>query len=442
MSITVDTIFELFINLYQGVVFVAFCYKFLSPRTTKTISIIGSVVTVFVMFSTITLLNYIYLSFTYIETVMFMVIMLSYCFIFLKGKWYIKILLPVLLNNAYSLISFGFGYFLSTVVKCDFTTLLTTDTSYRYFYVIVVNMIYIVILVFIYKIFKNKLYMSKKKDIALTIIMLMLSLAGTMLTFAVCSNENTSEIGRVILGIVSIIILSFTFLNFALIKSFANNHEMEKSNLLLEREKETYKTEFENSENFIKEISLIKHNISNQVLCIDELINNKNYDEAQEMCRKITNVFASTTPIYKTGNIYLDSILNVFYKKAKNKDIDISIICSNNLDFLPYEDMIILIGNLVDNAIEYLENEQCKKLNLKIVSKGSYSIIEISNYISRSVLQTNPSLATSKKDTKNHGYGISTVKRIVNKYSGDILFYEKDNYFIVKVMFSVPTTPK
>ena len=109
---------------------------------------------------------------------------------------------------------------------------------------------------------------------------------------------------------------------------------------MLEREKETYKTEFENSENFIKEISLIKHNISNQVLCIDELINNKNYDEAQEMCRKITNVFASTTPIYKTGNIYLDSILNVFYKKAKNKDIDISIICSNNLDFLPYEDLV------------------------------------------------------------------------------------------------------
>jgi sensor histidine kinase YesM len=437
----INIIFELVINLLQGVVFVTFCYKFLTPSRTKTVSIIGSVITVLAMFSTITLLNYIYLSFAYIETVMFMVIMFSYCFLFLKGKWYIKIFLPTILYITYSLISFGFGYFLSSVVKCNFTALLTTDTVYRYFYVIIVNMIYLIILVFIYKFFKNKLYMSKKKDMALTFIMTVLSLAGTLLTFAICSNEDTSEIDRLILGIVSIIILSFTFLNFSLIKSFANNYEMEKSNLLLEKEKETYKAEFENSENFINEISMIKHNIGNQVLCINELINNKNYDEAQEMCREITNIFTSTTRIYKTGNIYLDSILNVLHKKAKSKDIDITISCSNNLNFLLYEDMVILLGNLVDNAIEYLENEQYKKLNIKIANKGSYSIIEISNYISSSVLQINPSLATSKEDIRNHGYGISTVRNIVNKYSGDILFYEKDNYFIAKIMFNLPTTP-
>jgi sensor histidine kinase regulating citrate/malate metabolism len=57
------------------------------------------------------------------------------------------------------------------------------------------------------------------------------------------------------------------------------------------------------------------------------------------------------------------------------------------------------------------------------------------------VLQINPSLATSKEDIRNHGYGISTVRNIVNKYSGDILFYEKDNYFIAKIMFNLPTTP-
>ena len=56
------------------------------------------------------------------------------------------------------------------------------------------------------------------------------------------------------------------------------------------------------------------------------------------------------------------------------------------------------------------------------------------NYCSSSVLQTNPTLYTSKEDKKNHSRGISIVKSIAEKYGGDVVISEKNNEFIVSVI--------
>lgn len=430
--------FELFINLFQGMMFVTFCYKFLTPAKKQIINKIAYYSAITLMFLSITLINYLYITFAYIETIVFFAIMIPYCVLFFKDKLSIKLLAPLSINVLYSVLSFGLNYFFSAFMNCDYNYLMTESTVYRYIYVGLSNLVFLIILFLLYHLFKNQLYMVRLRDIFLSLIMPVISIIVSTLTFFVSSNAEMSEVNRIILGLISIIILSFTLLNFYLIKNISNNYALPKENILSNKEKEIYRLEIENSERYIREVSAIKHNIKNQLLFIETLIDEQNYTEAKKVCTNINDNIRIAAHIYKTGNVYLDAILNVVYSKANDNNINLMVNCNMNLKFVDCDDLSILIGNLVDNAIEALCNEKIKELKIDILKKRGYAILNIQNYCSSSVLCKNPNLLTSKSDVKNHGFGLNSVRKIVRKYGGDIVFYEKGNYFYVNIMLEVP----
>ena len=146
-------IFELFVNLFQGIVFVTFCYKFLTPSKSKRVNLLAYLIAFILMFFSITLINWLYLSFAYIETVVFFAIMIPYCILFFKDKIYIKLIIPVFLNVFYSVLSFGINYFFSAIIDCDYNYLMTENSVYRYIYIVLSNLIFVIALVVVYNLF-------------------------------------------------------------------------------------------------------------------------------------------------------------------------------------------------------------------------------------------------------------------------------------------------
>ena len=425
--------FELFVNLFQGVMFTVFCYKFLTPSRNKICEGIAFCVASLLMFLSITQINRLYVSFAYIETVVFFAIMIPYCVLFFKDRIFVKILTPVILNVIYSVLSFGINYIFSAIISCDYNYLMTESSQYRYMYVLMSNLIFVIVLFIIYNLFKNSLSHIHKQEIVITLVIPLLSIAVGLLTFLVSSNADMSDFDRIVLGAVSII-LSFTFINFYLIKSLSKNYSLENENILLNKEKELYNVQMTSSEKYMKNLTDVKHNIQNQLLCIENLIDGQRYDEAKKMCNNVNNNISASVHFCKTGYVYLDAILNVVYEKAIENDIDFSVDCKDNLSFVAGDDLAVLIGNLADNAVEALAKEQNKKLKISIFQNGSYGVLNVQNYCSSSVLQTNPTLYTSKEDKKNHGRGISIVKSIAKKYGGDVIISDKNNEFTVTVI--------
>lgn len=133
--------FELFVNLFQGVMFTVFCYKFLTPSRNKICEGIAFCVASLLMFLSITQINRLYVSFAYIETVVFFAIMIPYCVLFFKDRIFVKILTPVILNVIYSVLSFGINYIFSAIISCDYNYLMIESSQYRYMYVLMSNMI-------------------------------------------------------------------------------------------------------------------------------------------------------------------------------------------------------------------------------------------------------------------------------------------------------------
>ena len=101
------------------------------------------------------------------------------------------------------------------------------------------------------------------------------------------------------------------------------------------------------------------------------------------------------------------------------------------IEFSENSDIVSIIGNMCDNAVEYLKkhDKSNRKMWLKIYSHNNHYIIDCGNKIEKSVLNENPELLTSKADSKNHGKGIEILKSVAKKYNGEVKFFEKDGYF-------------
>lgn len=438
----INLIIELFINFYQGVIFVTFCYKLLTCSQNQFVNKIAFCSTIIIMFLSITVINYFYKSFAYIEIVVFFAVMMTYCIAFFRDKLFIKILVPISVNLLYSVLSFGMNYFFSAVIDSDYNYLMVESTAYRYIYVILVNLIFLVLFCIAYRLLKNNFYVMKKREIFLIIAIPVLSIIVVILTFIMSSNKMLSNIDRIILGLISITILIFTFVNFYLINHISKNYELKKESILANKEKELYRIEILNSEKYMKNISEIKHNINNQLLCVEKLIDENKYSEAKRICRSIDNNIKSNIHFYKSGNVYLDAILNVVQEKANANNITFKVNFSNNLKFIDGDDLAIIIGNLADNAIEALENEQKKELNIDIIQKGGYVILSVQNYCTKPVLKINPKLTTNKQDKLNHGFGLNSVKKIMRKYRGELSYFEEHNYFYVNITIEIPNITK
>ena len=59
--------------------------------------------------------------------------------------------------------------------------------------------------------------------------------------------------------------------------------------------------------------------------------------------------------------------------------------------------------------------------------------IEVGNNIRESVISSNPYLKSHKKESMRHGFGMGSIREIVEKYHGEYSYWEEDNWFMQKI---------
>ena len=106
---------------------------------------------------------------------------------------------------------------------------------------------------------------------------------------------------------------------------------------------------------------------------------------------------------------------------------------------LPLEDTDVcaLMGNVLDNAIEACERMTSGERWISVYMKKQQGMffIEVSNSIDKIPVMKHGQFLTQKGDKELHGYGIKSIKRIVDKYDGTIAFQIEDKMFKVNISF-------
>ena len=99
---------------------------------------------------------------------------------------------------------------------------------------------------------------------------------------------------------------------------------------------------------------------------------------------------------------------------------------------LDYKDAGILLGNILDNAIEACEriNKDRRWIKIDIFRQKNILFIKVCNTKNKELANISKS---SKRDVYNHGIGVSSIESIVKKYDGYVEFADKGEKFEVDV---------
>ncbi len=208
--------------------------------------------------------------------------------------------------------------------------------------------------------------------------------------------------------------------------------------MLLSQQNEYYNNQFEIMKNSLKVRNAEKHDMKNHLCAIETLINMNEYGKAVEHISTMMDLCSATREHSVSGNIDIDSILNYKIQEAEQMGITVNLEISvpGNLNITSF-DMAIILGNILDNAINATKKlEHNKKIDLSIKYNKGRIIIKISNPFDGEVLYHNGKIVTSSNDKDNHGIGLINVRKILEKYNGDMEIEHLDNTFsVILLMF-------
>lgn len=192
-----------------------------------------------------------------------------------------------------------------------------------------------------------------------------------------------------------------------------------------------------------KIVRSIRHDMINHLAGIYNYLKTGSVDKAKEYIEVLEEKLSETRNYVNSGVIGIDSILNYKISEALRQGVDVmtDISIPEELNFKEF-DLNIIIGNLMDNAIEAAEkiNENVRepiRVNIKCMS--GCLVIKIDNQCIEADLNIKDGTYISTKTDKLslHGYGLKNVNNVVNQNDGIIETKSENDRFFVQVTMPV-----
>lgn len=210
--------------------------------------------------------------------------------------------------------------------------------------------------------------------------------------------------------------------------------ELETVSRLLEQAKRQYAIKKE-------EIDLINvkcHDLKHQ---IGTHARGKGLDDAS--AAEIEEMISVYDATIKTGNEVLDIILTEKSLLCRRKNIKLTVMADcSDLAFLGDGELYALFGNIFDNAIEAASEvsdpeERCISFNIH--REGGFVSVMEENYYGEELRYDSAGAIVTKKADKNyHGFGLKSIRMIVEKYGGDLSVVARDRVFRLNVLLPIP----
>ncbi len=425
-------IFETSVNIVEAFLILDFLTRYFSFKSKSIISYL--VFLFFLIISTISITFFSWNnSFEISSSIVQIIINITFCIFFLKGNISTKLFWSVFIMGGVILIASFTTFIILHIRQYDVEDILTKYNYIRVIAIIISKIIFFQITRIILKIDKSD--KLTKNDIFPLIIIPFISLFTVLIL-----TDIGIQFPQIQMNIFySICLIIFVeILTYYLFIKISKNNKLKLDYELLELQYKSYKKNVIDIQNMYESIRSIRHDMKNHLLCILNILEKDNkklvYDYIQNLIKQQESINHS---IIFSGNDALDAIINIKQSKAKHYGLSIDITIANTLTFMSADDICILIGNLLDNAILAAKESKEKQITLNIQPQDTYVSIVVSNSIYKSILKDNPELKTTKINKDYHGYGIKNVKKVAEAYNGLVRFYENNNLFISDILLLI-----
>lgn len=179
------------------------------------------------------------------------------------------------------------------------------------------------------------------------------------------------------------------------------------------------------------------HDFKNHLCVLQSLIHKDCKDDALKLLRELTMMTEENTQVVKTGNCFVDAILNYKYMLCKKENIQMVFeIGDLSRLSIPTEKMIVILSNLLDNAIEAcvgLEKEKYIKVKFLVEKE---TVLSVKNKTNGKLILNNGNIETNKENHLLHGYGLKNIEKAVKETGGICNMYYEKQWFYFTIIWN------
>ncbi len=369
-----------------------------------------------------------YKLYSYVTTMTYMIyIMLISCW-----RFKCKIMDAVPLTICYSMLLYIIDYLVLTIFVLfwgneQLMQYVTTEVSFQRSCLIVMSKFLLSVMVYI-------IAGKWLRNVALPVRKLWISTAGCLVIMIYLMKSTSDKID------IDIVLAWIFFFGIIVIAFYAATqylkYEKEKSQLDLALEHSNIQLAVYNQliRNY-QDKQIFYHDLKNQHLIIKNYIHNREYEKAEKYLEALEEANTMSAYEKRTGIPVVDILLACKIKEAEAYQIQVEMVAELINTALPEQELISLLGNALDNAIEACQNMQhgTKWIRLKIHSIQEMTMIKIENSYEQQPTMKKGHLLSSKKEHVIHGQGVKSMKAVVEKYDGKMKLNYADGVFSVVI---------
>lgn len=182
----------------------------------------------------------------------------------------------------------------------------------------------------------------------------------------------------------------------------------------------------------------LTHEFTNHIAALDALLRQGDLTGAQEYLSSVNKVVAAGTTILDTHNPLLDSLLSRKYEEAAQQGVELYFdLC--DLKDLPFcgTDLVIVISNLLDNAIRAAAQAKPPEVYLRARRNEEEYLISVRNRVQKDLELVDGELPRSTKAEPGHGMGLVNVREVLDRCRCEYTLSCRDRWF--RFTCAVPT---
>lgn len=349
-------------------------------------------------------------------------IILLFLLTFIYISFIVKKLIAVVMVYAVSFFIESFFYlFLPHIIKSDSAIIIGIIISRLVFYFVVLS-------------FNNFKNIKSNHKISLIHMMMIIFISACSIyisVFLILDNGAQNNYIHIILCISALFIINIFI--FYIYDVLNKKHEEELEMYLLQQQNKYFYEQLNLMNQSQDNIKCLKHDINEHFIVL------KTMADSGQPVNNYINEFLESVDLSggyaKSGNIIVDSILNYKLQKAQNKKakIDVDLKIPNELKINPF-DMGVILGNLMDNAVEAIsKKDDDRKIKISMWLEKNIIYINIFNTFDGGAVIENNQYQTTNEDKINHGFGIMSIKKTLEKYNGQLILSNSDSLFSAKL---------
>ena len=246
------------------------------------------------------------------------------------------------------------------------------------------------------------------------------------------SNGNDPAL-TIITSIYSLICCVFAMMT--LMGNFQKNR-LENELVIVEQLWNNEQKQFEASKQNVEMLNMYCHDLKHLLTMMKER------NSTDEFIGEVTNALSVFDAMKTTGNHALDVILTEKSLICKQKEIKLTCMADGKqLAFMQTTDLYSIFGNLLNNSIEAalkVTNPEKRIIALIVDKANGFVRIHIENFFCGKIQYMDGMPQTSKPNSEYHGYGLKSIKYMLDHYHGNISFEVMDDIFCVNIIIPIP----